>query len=301
MKDERLKGVIVPVVTPFDKEDEIDEKIFRREVRYLLQKEINGISIGGSTGEGCAISDNELARLIEIAQEENKRNLPVVAGIIRHSTRDAIKAGLLAKKAGATALMVTPISYLGGTDEKGNFEYYKRIAEETEMPIIIYNVVAQNEIRPELMEKLVNECANIIGIKQSIGGIEAMVEMINGCGKEINVYCATDELLFTGFALGADGAIASIITVFPDEVIKMWKAAKEGKIEEGKKIEIKLFPIWLKIKKTKFPRGIKAALNLLGREVGIPRSPVGNCNELEMRLVEAAMKEYRGMREEINS
>lgn len=289
MKDNKLKGIIAPVVTPFNKDEELDEEVFRREVRYLLNTGIHGISPGGSTGEGCALTDDELYRMTEIIQEENTNRIPVVVGIIRHSTKAAIKAGLLAKKAGASALMVTPISYLGGTDDKGNVEFYKRVSEETGMPIIIYNVVPQNEIKPYVFSKILDECPNVIGIKQSVGGIQAMLDMKFACGDRANIYCATDDMLFTAFELGADGAIAAILTVFPEECVKIWNAVANGDFETARDLQDKLYPIWNKIKAARFPRGVKEALNLMGRNVGIPRSPVSGCTEFEAEEIRKVM------------
>jgi len=149
MDKERFKGIIAPVVTPFTAEGTIDEDLFRKEVKYLLNTGIDGISPGGSTGEGATLSDNELVRLVQIIQEENTKRIPVVCGIIRNSTYAAINAGMAVKEAGADALMITPTFYLGGTDEAGNYEYYKKIAESVGLPIIIYNVIADNEIKPK--------------------------------------------------------------------------------------------------------------------------------------------------------
>jgi 4-hydroxy-tetrahydrodipicolinate synthase len=294
LKNNRLRGIIAPVVTPFDANEELNEKIFREEVKYLLSTGIHGISPGGSTGEGCAITDDELCKMTEIIQEENTNQIPVVVGVIRHSTKAAIKAGLAVKKAGATALMVTPISYLGGTDDKGNVEFYKRVSEETGMPIIIYNVVPQNEIKPYIFAKILEECPNVIGIKQSVGGIQAMLDMKFACGDKANIYCATDDMLCTGFELGADGAIAAILTVFPEESVRIWDAVARGDLKTGRALQDKLYPIWSKIKAARFPRGVKEALNIIGRNVGIPRSPVSGCTEYEAEEIKRVMKIIKG-------
>lgn len=296
MKNNKLKGIIAPVVTPFDSNEELDENSFRREVRYLLNAGIHGISPGGSTGEGCAITDDELCRMVEIIQEENTFQIPVVVGIIRHSTKAAVKASLLAKKAGATALMVTPISYLGGTDDKGNVEFYRRISEETGMPVIVYNVIPQNEIKPYVFSEILDKCPNVIGIKQSVGGIQAMLDMKLVCGDRANIYAATDDMLYTSFELGADGAIAAIITVFPQECIEMWNAAVSGDFKTGIDLQNKLYPIWNKIKAARFPRGIKEALNFMGRSVGIPRSPVSECTKFEAEEIREIMRQYMEQR-----
>jgi len=142
MKKERdniFKGIIAPVTTPFNDNDEINEEKFRKEVKYLLDCGIDGISPSGSTGEGATLSDNELIRLVEIIKEENVNKIPIVCGIIRNSTHEAIKAAKAVKGVGADAIMVTPTFYLGGTDNKGNYEFYRKLTEEVGLPIIVYN------------------------------------------------------------------------------------------------------------------------------------------------------------------
>lgn len=273
MKKEMLRGIICPIVTPFNSEERLDVKIFRREVRYLSGAGVHGISPGGSTGEGNLLRDDELVRMIEVIQEENSRHIPVVAGIIKHSTRDAVFTGMKAKKAGADALMVTPIQYLGGTDDDGNYEYYDRISESVGLPIIIYNVVPQNEIKPELFYRLL-DIPNVFGIKQSVGGIQAFYEMKIKCGKKGYIYSATDDMLYSTFDLGADGAIAAILTLFPEYCVKIWDAYIAGDRKFALELQNKIYPVWNKIKGPQFPRRIKEALKQRGRPVGIACSPL---------------------------
>jgi dihydrodipicolinate synthase/N-acetylneuraminate lyase len=288
MKDNRFRGIIAPVVTPFDGNEELDKAAFRAEVKFLLSTGIHGISPGGSTGEGSAITDGELAAMIELIQEENNGRIPVVAGIIRQSAKAAITAGLAAKKAGTTALMVTPTSYLGGADDAGNIEFYQRVSDKTQMRIIIYNVIAQNEIKPEVFRKILDE-SGVIGIKQSVGGIQAMLDMQCACGDATNIYCATDDMLMTGFEFGADGAIAAILGVFPVECVELWDAIQAGDIGKAQAIHDRLYPVWNKIKSARFPRGVKQAINLLGRNVGICRSPVSGASEAEKNEIGTAL------------
>ena len=129
MKSEKLTGMIAPMVVPFDEAGELDEVAFRAEVRYLLEHGVDGISSGGSTGEGALLSDADLRRCLELIQTENTRRAPIYAGIIRNSTREVIRAGLDAKACGADALLVTPVFYHGATEE-GNFQFYRAIGEE---------------------------------------------------------------------------------------------------------------------------------------------------------------------------
>ncbi len=282
MEKEMFRGIICPIVTPFNSEERLDVKTFRREVKYLSGAGVHGISPGGSTGEGNLLRDDELIRMIEVIQEENTRKMPVVAGIIKHSTRDAVFTGIKAKKAGADALMVTPIQYLGGTDDDGNYEYYDRISETVGLPLVIYNVVPQNEIKPELFHRLL-DIPNVFGIKQSVGGIQAFYEMKIKCGEKGYVYSATDDMLYSTFDLGADGAIAAILTLFPEYCVKIWDAYIAGDRKFALELQNKIYPVWNKIKGPQFPRRIKEALKQRGRPVGIACSP----------LLEASMEEKK--------
>jgi len=115
--------------------------------------------------------------LIRIVKAENTKGLPIVAGVIRTSTQAAVKTALAAKAAGANALMVTPVFYnVLVPDEKGNYSFYEAIAEASGLPVIIYNVVPQNEITSEAFSRLLG-IPNVIGIKQSVGGIMAFYDM----------------------------------------------------------------------------------------------------------------------------
>lgn len=286
-----LTGVIAPIVTPWTDDGRLDEGEFRKQVRFVLDAGVHGISPCGSTGEGAMVHDDERNRMIQICKEENHNGVPVVAGIIRHSTRDAVKAGKEAKKAGADALMITPIQYLGGTDADGNYRFYKAISDEVEMPIIIYNVIPQNEIKPEVAYRLL-DIENVIGIKQSVGGVHAFMQMRIKCGKKGFIYAATDELMYTTYELGADGAIAAILCLFPELCVKLWDLNKTGKNREALKLQEMIYPIWMNIIGAQFPRRLKAALYCIGRGCGKSLSPLDEASKEEFRQINEAVRPY---------
>lgn len=266
----KLTGMIAPMVTPFDENEELDLNATRKEVKYLLNTGIDGISAGGSTGEGALLSGEEIRKIIEIIVEENEKKIPIVAGIIRNSTREAIKTGLIAKKAGANALLVTPVFYHGATPD-GNYEYYKLIAEKVGLPTIVYNVVPTNQITPEVMLKI-GEIEEVIGIKQV--GIEALVAMVYTCGDSIKVFSACDDMLYGTYVSGACGAISAMITAVPELCVKQWKAFKKGDQKTAMEIQRKLYFVRETYNFTPFPGMLKEIINQLGRKVGKSRSPI---------------------------
>jgi 4-hydroxy-tetrahydrodipicolinate synthase len=270
MNLDKLVGMIAPMVTPFDENEELDLNGTRKEVKYLLNTGIDGISTGGSTGEGALLSGEEIRKIIEIIVEENEKKIPIVAGIIKNSTREAIKTGLIAKKAGANALLVTPVFYHGATPD-GNYEYYKLIAEKVGLPTIVYNVVPTNQITPEVMLKI-GEIEEVIGIKQV--GIEALVAMVYTCGDSIKVFSACDDMLYGTYVSGACGAISAMITAVPELCVKQWKAFKKGDQKTAMEIQRKLYFVRETYNFTPFPGMLKEIINQLGRKVGKSRSPI---------------------------
>jgi dihydrodipicolinate synthase/N-acetylneuraminate lyase len=273
MPQDELHGIIPPMVTPFLPDESLDLPTLRREARYLLSCGIHGISVGGSTGEGALLSDDELAQAVAVVQAENRRRLPVLCGIIRNATRDAVRAGLAAHAAGADVLMVTP-TYYHGTDDAGNVAYFREIAETVGLPIIIYNVIPRNPIAPPLMHRLA-EIEGIIGIKQSVGGLHALADMLLVCGTVTRVFGAQDDLLFAGYGLGACGAISAILTLFPEACVRQWELMQTGEWQGARALHEQLLPVWRRIDcGMAFPGMIKAALALRGRAVGVARRPI---------------------------
>lgn len=292
-KSETLKGIIPPIISPFDAEGTINSAIFRREVRHLIDCGVHGLSPGGSTGEGAALTDEELAQLISIIKEENTKGLPIVAGVIRTSTQAAVKTALAAKAAGADALMVTPVFYnVLVPDEKGNYSFYKAISDAAGLPVIIYNVVPQNEITPDAFSRLL-DIPNVVGIKQSVGGIMAFYDMEITNGKKGMIYAATDEMLYSTFDLGADGAISAVLSLFPRLCVKMWNFVQEGRHDEARKIQDMIYPVWKAVRGPQFPARMKAALKLMGRDCGYSRSPMSEVTEAQVSQMKGLLEHIR--------
>jgi 4-hydroxy-tetrahydrodipicolinate synthase len=268
----KLFGIIPPIITPFDQDENMDEATLRREVRLLFDAGVHGISFGGSTGEGALLSNDELSRGIRIIQEENGQGLPVLCGVIRNSTRDAISAGLCAKAAGADVLMVTP-TYYHGTSDQGNYRFFTDLSEQVGLPIVIYNVIKTNPILPEQME-LISQIEHVVGIKQSVGGIHSLTDMIGVCGDKTLVFGAQDDLMYISYVLGAAGAISAILTLFPELCVKQWQAVQAKDYATAMDIHYRMLPVWRKIEGGAFPGKIKAALKLIGRDVGTARQPI---------------------------
>jgi 4-hydroxy-tetrahydrodipicolinate synthase len=273
MKKLGPEGIIATMVTPFTADEQLDEALLRQQIRRLLSSGVHGISACGSTGEGAAVTDAELVRITEVCKEEVPEGFPIVIGVIRNSTRAAVTAGLAVKQAGATVIMVAPVSYnYLVPDEQGNYTFYRTISEKVKLPIIIYNSVCLNEIKPTLFKRLC-EIEYVTGIKQSLGGLASFYDMMMVCGGVGQIYSAVDDMLYSALDLGANGAIAAITSVYPKECVQIWDAVQVGDSDMAKKLQEELYPKWQVMKSQQFPRRLKEMLCQLGYDYGAALSP----------------------------
>lgn len=261
-------------------------------MKICLDAGVHGISVGGSTGEGPTLRDEELVELIGVAKKLLKEEQSLVCGVMRTCTRDAVRAGLAAKEAGADAIMVTPPAYnVLVPNEQGMFDYYSTISKEVQLPIIIYNVIPQNTILPGLFKRLVDETEYVRGVKQSVGSVPALYAMKMAVGDKGDVYAATDDMLYTCYELGASGAISAILSVFPKECVDMFNYQQNGEKEKAFAIQNALYNKWQCLGGNQFPIRLKYALEVLGREPGLCRSPITYLPDDEKAKIRAAFME----------
>lgn len=285
----KFEGIIPPIVTPFDEAGNIDESALRREMELCMKAGAHGLSVGGSTGEGPTLHDDELCRMLEIGREFVGGDQTLVCGVMRMCTRDAVTTGLCAKEAGADAIMVTPTAYnVLVPNAEGMFSFYSTISEQVALPVIIYNVIPQNTIYPDLFHRLLEETSHVMGIKQSVGGIQALYADLMEVGEKGRVYAATDDMIYSCFDLGAKGAISAILSVFPTECVEMWECAQNGDHRRGLAIQSSLYQKWQCLGGNQFPIRLKYALKVLGRDCGYCRSPITYLPEEEKETIRKA-------------
>ena len=267
---EKWMGMIAPMVVPFDARGELDETAFRAEARWLMQQPIDGISSGGSTGEGALLSDGDLRRCLEIIQEENHRRIPVYAGMIRNATRDVIRAGRDAKALGADMLLVTPAFYHGASEE-GNVAFYEEIGRTLEMPLVVYNVVASNLISTALFRRIAKQ-EWVVGVKQVDPVRLAELAALND--NEYLVYAACDQMLYGTYVAGAHGAFSAMVTIAPELCQRQWQAYRKGDQATAMAIQKAMVPMVMTYLSPPYPGKVKALVNLQGRSGGLPRHPI---------------------------
>lgn len=276
MNLDKVNGIIPPIVTPFTANGDIDEAAFRDIVKFNLKKKVHGVCVGGSSGEGHTLTVEEFARLMEITVEEVNGAIPVLAGIIANSTRDAIRRAKAISHLSVQGLQVTPVHYVFKPDEEATYAHFKALTEATDVPVIIYNVVPWNYLSPALLVRLMTELPGVQGVKQSAGDLKLMADLMLNVPQGCKVYSAVDALLYPSFAIGCHGTIAANPAAVPGVCIALWDAVQRGDHKLAKDIHEALLRFWNAIYADNLPANIKTSIALQGTQAGLPRMPMPN-------------------------
>lgn len=268
-----LTGVIPPIVTPFTASGAIDRVALRQEVRYMIDSGASGMVVGGSTGEGAGMSEDDVTLLVETAVGEAAGRVPILAGIIANDSPEAVRLATRAREAGAVGLQVPPPHFLFTTDEPVLASYYQAITDSSGLPLIIYNVIPWAQLAVLALDRLVSGNPQIIGIKQSGGNIQALADLCANFKGRVRIYTAIDDMLYPSFLLGADGTISGTCSLFPLAAVEMMSLVRRGRYSEALELHERLLPVWRTIEGPDFPSRFKHAMRLLDRTGGFPRSP----------------------------
>lgn len=285
-----LRGIIPPMTTAFDERGEIDEIAIRAQVNWMMEQGVHGLAVGGSTGEGHTLDRDEFARLIEIVIDEAAERLPVIAGIITDSTREAIKRGKMIRDLGAAALQVTPVHYVFRPDDDAMAEHFRALAGETGQPVIIYNVVPWTYLSPDLLCRIMTDAPDVIGVKQSAGDMKLLADLLIQAAPDRHIFTAVDALLYSSFTLGAHGAIAAILTAAPKACVDLWNAVEAGDHATALDLHQRLLPLWNAIFDDNLPANTKYAQSLQGCDAGYPRAPMPPSSSEQQTRIKAALE-----------
>jgi 4-hydroxy-tetrahydrodipicolinate synthase len=289
MKD-KLYGIVPPMTTPFDKSGEVIESAVREQVDFLIEAGVHGIVAGGSNGEGHTFDRDGYAGLIETASSAVRGRVPFVAGVIVNSTREAIERGRLLKGMNVAALQVTPVHYLFKPDDTATLEHFRVVAEETALPILIYNVIPWNYLSPALLLRIMREVPGVVGVKQSAGDLKLLSDLLEQARPTDLIFSAVDALLYPSYALGAQGSIAAILAAAPHANVALWDAVKARDFDAALELHKRLLPLWNAIVGDNLPACVKYAQSLQGCAAFLPRAPMPQPNERQKAAIRAALE-----------
>jgi len=285
------KGIIPAMVTPFDKNDQINRAVLRRLINYLIKGGVHGLFPIGSQGEFYALTKEEKKRITEIVVDEVNKRVPVYIGTGAITTKEAVSLTKMAQKIGADAVSVITPCFISPSENE-LYEHYTTIAKSTNLPVLLYNNPGRTGINlsADLVERL-SRIENIVGIKDSSGDLTLTAEYIRNTSDEFSVLCGRDTLIYGTLLYGGRGAIAATANVVPKLVAEIYEAYIKGDLEKARKAQCRLAPLRIAFSLGSFPVVIKDALNLIGIEVGFAREPIKSLPEAKKEELKRVLRQ----------
>ena len=289
------KGVMPAVTTKFNDADQLDLEAFEVNIRAQIDSGVHGIILGGTLGEASTLTLEEKRILVKKTVSIADGKVPVIINIAEQSTRAAIEMARIAEEDGASGLMMLPpMRYKA--DDRETVTYFRKVAQSTVLPIMIYNnpVDYGIEVTLDMFEELLESCDNIQAVKESTRDISNINRIRNRFGDRLAILCGVDTLALESLLIGADGWVAGLVCAFPAETVAIYELAKAGRVEEAIEIYRWFLPLLELDINTKLVQNIKLAEVATGigtENVREPRLPLaGEERERVLDIIENALK-----------
>lgn len=291
MKTPIFKGSATALVTPFDRQGELDEPALLALIDWQLSQGTDALVVCATTGECATLSDREWSRVVSLAVERAAGRVPVIAGTGRNDTIHALRLGQEAKALGADAVLtVTP--YYNKTTQQGLLRHYLFLAEGVELPMLLYNVPSRTgmSFRAETYAALA-EHPNIYGVKEASGDFGLILRTRALCPEDFALYSGNDDQIVPILALGGLGVISTAANVVPAELHALCDSFFRGDLPEARAIQLRLQPLIQALFLEVNPIPVKAALAAMGRMEETVRMPLTTLGPAARRALEQAMDE----------
>ncbi|MBE7628644.1 dihydrodipicolinate synthase family protein [Tenacibaculum piscium] len=231
------KGVMPAVTTKFTDQDTLDLVNFEVNIKAQLEAGVVGIILGGTLGEASTLTDDEKRVIVRKAVEIVDGQVPIIMNVAEQTTVAAIDAARKAKEDGASALMMLPpMRYKA--DDRETITYFKKVANSTSLPIMVYNnpVDYGIEVTLDMFEELLRDCPNIEAVKESTRDLSNITRIKNRFGDRLQILSGVDTLALESIFMGADGWVAGLVCAFPAETVAIFNLANAGRGEEAREI-----------------------------------------------------------------
>ncbi len=271
-----IKGVIVPIITPIDAEERIDEARLRRQVDFVIEGGLHGILAFGSNGEFYQLEEDEMRRGLQIIVEQAEGRVPVYFGIGAINTKKCCRLAKMAVENGAVGVSILQPMFLKPTEEE-LFQHFKAIAQAVpETPVLLYNNPGRvgYTMSANLVVRLAHEVENIVGMKDTSGDITQTEEFIRRT-RDVNfkVFGGKDTLLYASLCHGAVGGVCTAGNFMPELIVDVYNKYMDGDLKGSLEAQFKLNPVRLSMDAASFPVAAKDMANLRGLDIGVPYRP----------------------------
>ena len=274
-----LHGCYVAIITPFTEKGDVNEEALRSHVEFLIEKGVAGVVPCGTTGESATLSWEEHNRVVDIAIEQARQRVQVIAGAGSNNTAESLAAARHARGIGADAILsITP--YYNRPTQEGLYQHFAAIATQVEIPMVVYNVPSRTcvNLLPETVERL---CyfKNIVAVKEASGSIVQVSEIHRRCGERLAILSGDDPLTLPLLACGGQGVISVVANIVPEKMIAMIDAFSAKDLAKALVLHEDLLPLSQSMFIETNPIPVKTAMNILGRNAGPLRLPLTSMSE----------------------
>ncbi|HRC54188.1 MAG TPA: dihydrodipicolinate synthase family protein [Bacillota bacterium] len=287
-----LKGIFAPIPTPFVDEEIAYDKLEENLARWG-ETELSGIVVLGSNGEQPYVDEDEKVELWAYARKHFRRDKLVIAGTGCESTRATIRLTKKAADVGAdAALVISPHYFKANMNENALETYYRDVADESPIPILLYNMPANTGLNmtPSLIKKLCHH-PNIKGVKDSSPNIVQISEILRDVPDDFAVFAGSASFLMPSLVMGAKGGTLALANVAPDLCARICLLVEQGNLEEARSVQKSLLRLNNLVTGKYGVAGLKAALDLIGYFGGLPRRPILPVGEKEKEEIRSALEE----------
>ncbi len=290
----KLDGVLAPIPTPFDDQDRPDTRRLTAALTKWMARPLHGVVVLGSNGEAVFLDELESDRVIVAAREAVPRDRTFIVGTGRESTQATVRATKRAAEHGADAVLVrTPGFFKNQMTTEAFVRHYTAIADASPVPVLLYNFTAVTGVNllPAAAERLASH-PNIIGMKESGGDVAHMAELVAVTPPSFSVLAGSAVTFYPMLCAGAVGGILALGAVLPDQCVQLFELVKAGRHEEARALQRRIAPVARLLGPIHGVPGLKAALNLLGYDVGVPRPPLAPLPESVLPTLREALAHF---------
>lgn len=288
-----FKGAGVAIVTPFTEDNHVNFQKLGELIDFQIENGTDAIIICGTTGESSTLTHEEHLECIRFAVEKTAKRVPVIAGTGSNCTETAVYLSKEAQKAGADALLlVTP--YYNKATQNGLKEHFTMIANAVEIPVVLYNVPSRTgcNILPETAVFLAKNVKNIVAIKEASGDISQIAKLAYLADGQIDIYSGNDDQIVPILSLGGVGVISVLSNIAPKKTHDIVEHYLNGNVKESTKLQLEAIPLAKALFSEVNPIPVKAALNMMGFEVGDLRRPLTPMEAENKEKLKEAMQKY---------
>ncbi|MBQ8686998.1 MAG: 4-hydroxy-tetrahydrodipicolinate synthase [Ruminococcus sp.] len=289
MKNTIFTGAGVAIITPMLADGSVDFDGLKKLIDFQVEGGTDSIIICGTTGESSTLSDEEHRAAIRCAVEHTANRVPVIAGTGSNDTKYAVELSREAQELGADGLLiVTP--YYNKCSQKGLYQHYMQIADNVDIPIILYNIPGRTGVTIEIPTiAALGQHKNIVGVKEASGNMSYAAKLAAKCGDLVDIYSGNDDMIVPIMSLGGKGVISVLSNILPKETHQMCQYCLDNNFAEATKLQLE----YLELINTLFievnPIPVKAAMNMMGLPSGPCRMPLCDMTDDHIEAMRKAL------------